>query len=152
MVKFRQLSKEQQEEEHSLEMHLPFVKLVGAENCTVVPVMVGDMASDAMFEQYAQLFNQYFAQDNTVFVVSTDFCHWGKRFSYQPYRKEDGLIHESIAKLDKEGIDKIEAQDFGYYRVTKGFQGLLGHDREHHLREEPGAAALEGTVRLKAGP
>lgn len=128
-----------------MEMQLPFVKMVGAEGCSIVPVLVGDMAKDGALEKYAQVFSQYWAQENTLFVVSTDFCHWGKRFSYQPYRKEDGLIHESIARLDKEGIEKIEAQDFEYESLTKGLRGLPRRDREHHLRPQPSAAAPEGT-------
>ena len=47
----------------------------------------------------------------TVFVISSDFCHWGANFEYQPYDKSKGTISESIEALDKEGAALIEKQD-----------------------------------------
>lgn len=55
----------------------------------------------------ASVLVKYFEDPNTVFVASTDFCHWGKRFSYTPYKKEDGQIYQSIEKLDHRGIELI---------------------------------------------
>lgn len=47
----------------------------------------------------------------TVFVVSSDFCHWGPNFDFQYYDKSKGAIWQSIEALDKEGAQFIENQD-----------------------------------------
>ena len=101
---------EAQEEEHSLEMHLPYAKMVGADDCTIVPIMVGDI-KEPLAEQFAQLLAPYFNMENTVFLVSSDFCHWGKRFQYTPYQSSAGPIYSFIEQLDKQGMTIIENQD-----------------------------------------
>jgi MEMO1 family protein len=110
-AKFAQVSKEVQEDEHSLEMHLPYARLIGAEDCTIVPIMVGEL-NDQTAGEYAKLLHPYFNDKHTVFLVSSDFCHWGKRFDYTWYKKEDGAIHDSISKLDHEGMQHIENQSY----------------------------------------
>jgi MEMO1 family protein len=107
-----------QEEEHSLEMHLPYAKLIGAEDCTIVPIMVGDMKEEAT-EYYAQLLDPYLKAENTIFLVSSDFCHWGKRFQYTPYQAGTGPIYSFIEQLDKKGMNLIENQSF------KSFEAYL---------------------------
>ena len=43
--------------------------------------MVG--ATDyAMQQEYGKLFAPYFDDPDTIFVISSDFCHWGKRFEF----------------------------------------------------------------------
>jgi predicted class III extradiol MEMO1 family dioxygenase len=57
------------------------------------------------------------------FIVSSDFCHWGSRFRYQPHDSTKGsAIHEYIRWLDHRGMTLIESQD-----IT-GFENYL---REH---------------------
>jgi len=109
-AKFSAVNLSVQEDEHSLEMHLPYAKLIGSDNCTIVPIMVGEI-NDKTAQAYAEVLQPYFNQPNTVFLVSSDFCHWGKRFDYTYYKKEDGQIFQSIAKLDQRAMDIIQSQD-----------------------------------------
>lgn len=45
----------------------------------LVPIMVG--AIDRKLEEYfGGLLAKYFDDPNTIFIVSSDFCHWGKRY------------------------------------------------------------------------
>lgn len=72
--------------------------------------MVGQ--TDLQSEQiYGQILAKYFDDANTIFVVSSDFCHWGERFDYQYYNKQDGAIWQSIEALDKKGAALIESQN-----------------------------------------
>lgn len=50
---------------------------------------------------YGNLLAPYLADPQNLFVISSDFCHWGKRFSYTYYDESCGPIHKSIEKLDK---------------------------------------------------
>jgi len=134
--KFDTMSSETDEVEHSLEMHLPYIyKMLSskfntsAEYPTLIPVLVGS-TSEAAEKTYGQIFAPYLADPTSVFVVSSDFCHWGTRFQYTYYlpnnpkpavvRQGGGLnlrrrdvnptdpeIHESIAKLDQQAMDAI---------------------------------------------
>lgn len=47
----------------------------------------------------------------TVFVISSDFCHWGENFEFTPYDKSKGVIWESIKAMDLEGAGYIEKND-----------------------------------------
>ncbi|KAJ7631041.1 MEMO1 family [Roridomyces roridus] len=118
--KFQSLSLKADEDEHSLEMHLPYIRKIfaGRDDVSIVPIMVGaiDKAAEA---QYGQLLAPYLAREDTLCVVSSDFCHWGTRFSYTYYypapdapgvrlsrgQNPELPIHKSISQLDHEGMD-----------------------------------------------
>ncbi|CAN0376210.1 unnamed protein product [Ectocarpus fasciculatus] len=99
------------EDEHSIEMHLPFIKKVmEGRPCTVVAIMVG--ALSAQLEQhYGRILAPYLEDMTNFFIISTDFCHWGSRFRYQPLGAAHGAIHEHISWLDHEGMKLIQSQD-----------------------------------------
>jgi AmmeMemoRadiSam system protein B len=99
------------EDEHSIEMHLPYIaQLVQDRDISVVPIIVGHLNSRQL-EGYAQVFAPYLDNPENLFVVSSDFCHWGSRFRYQPHDKSKGEVHEFISWLDHRGMALIESQD-----------------------------------------
>lgn len=108
--KFSTVNKFEDEEEHSLEMQYPFLRHVISTDVKIVPIMVG-FIKNSMDSDFASYLQEYFDSDENLFVFSTDFCHWGKRFGYTYYNKADGHIYESIKKLDHEGMQRIEKQD-----------------------------------------
>ncbi|CAH8445248.1 unnamed protein product [Schistosoma mattheei] len=55
------------------------------------------------------LLSSYMLDEKNLFVISSDFCHWGKRFRYQYYNKSDGAIWQSIEKLDHLGLNAIRS-------------------------------------------
>jgi len=98
---FEEMTLQTDEEEHSIEMHLPFVaKVMEGQSFTIVPVLVGSLNTEKE-ALYGKLFSKYLADKDNAFVISSDFCHWGARFSYQYYDKGNGDIHQSIQKLDE---------------------------------------------------
>ena len=92
------------EDEHSIEMQLSFIAKVmepiGPNGFKIVPILVGSLSTDKE-EMYGRLLAKYLADPSNVFVISSDFCHWGARFSFQYYEKSWGEIYESIKKLDE---------------------------------------------------
>lgn len=99
------------EAEHSMEMHLPYLaKVFQGHNVKVVPILVGALSSqnEAL---YGQLLSKYVDDPKNFFSVSSDFCHWGSRFSYTYYEKKHGAIHKSIEALDRMGMEIIETGD-----------------------------------------
>lgn len=70
-----------EENEHSLEMHISMIKQTfHGKDFTLVPLMVGFVEKD--LDKYGQALQPYWEDEKTLFVVSTDFCHWGSRFRY----------------------------------------------------------------------
>ncbi|KAI4126433.1 MAG: hypothetical protein LQ347_004973 [Umbilicaria vellea] len=132
--KFDKMSQSTDEDEHSLEMHLPYLhKMLSksfpnpASYPPLIPVLVGN-TSGATERSYGTIFADYLACLDSVFIVSSDFCHWGSRFNYTYYLPSDAPnvgdgrslnsrdkpptsppIHESIARIDQSAMDAISS-------------------------------------------
>ncbi|CAI2177094.1 2147_t:CDS:2 [Funneliformis geosporum] len=129
---FISVSRDVEEEEHSIEMHLPYTYKIlesKVDSIKIVPIMVGSLNSTKE-TFYGELFAPYLADPSNLFIISTDFCHWGPRFSYTYYSASPGNstylsrvsnktlpipIYKSIEKLDREGMDFIENIDHKGY-------------------------------------
>lgn len=71
---YQDLTSEAEEEEHSLEMQLPFIRqaYIG-KDITLLPIMVGQLPPNQE-EAYARSLLPLFEDAQTVFVISSDFC------------------------------------------------------------------------------
>ena len=101
------------EAEHSVEMHLPYIAKVMADfkdSFTIVPILVGSLNPDEE-AMYGSILSPYLSDPQNLFVISSDFCHWGQRFRYTFYDKSWGEIYQSIQTLDRTGMDIIERLD-----------------------------------------
>ncbi|GLV45026.1 uncharacterized protein CBL_14401 [Carabus blaptoides fortunei] len=98
------------ENEHSIEMHLPYVARVMEDyrdQFTIVPILVGSLSPERE-AIYGKLLSCYLADPQNLFVISSDFCHWGQRFRYTYYDRSYGNIYQSIEGLDRAGMSIIE--------------------------------------------
>lgn len=118
------MSKQIDEEEHSIEMHLPYIrKVFENQDIKIVPILVGS-TSDSKENSFGKLLAPYLKRRKTLFVVSSDFCHWGSRFRYTYYQAslEEDIqhlkasnpvnpnsppIHASIRALDGQAIQEL---------------------------------------------
>ncbi|KAJ2805793.1 hypothetical protein H4R21_001122 [Coemansia helicoidea] len=126
---WQSMSAETDEDEHSLELHLPYIYKTferRIDEVKLVPIMVGNLRFKAE-QYYGELLAPYLADEQNLFVVSSDFCHWGSRFSYTIYKGGDGAapetlrgasvrpagipIWESIQRLDYAGMAAIARLD-----------------------------------------
>ena len=107
---FKELDKKQDENEHSIEMQVPLLKYIFKDkNISLIPIMVG-MIETANMDKYGFFLKKWILDRETLFVISSDFCHWGKRFDYYPH--DEGKIYEFIDKLDKEGMNAISSLNY----------------------------------------
>ncbi|KAI4812470.1 hypothetical protein KUCAC02_023856 [Chaenocephalus aceratus] len=77
---FERMSLQTDEDEHSIEMHLPYTAKAmesHKDEFSIVPVLTLP----------------------TFFIISSDFCHWGQRFRYTYYDESQGEIHRSLSIL-----------------------------------------------------
>ncbi|KAG8444371.1 hypothetical protein GDO86_009528 [Hymenochirus boettgeri] len=117
---FERMSLQTDEDEHSIEMHLPYTAKImesHKDDLTIVPVLVGAL-SESKEQEFGKLFSKYLGDPSNLFVISSDFCHWGQRFRYTYYDESQGEIYRSIENLDKMGMNIVEQLDpvpFGNY-------------------------------------
>ncbi|KAF5285718.1 hypothetical protein FQA39_LY16524 [Lamprigera yunnana] len=98
------------ENEHSIEMHLPYIAKVMEtykNQFTILPILVGSLSSEKE-ACYGRILSSYLADPQNLFVISSDFCHWGQRFRYTYYDRSYGNIYQSIEGLDRAGMNIIE--------------------------------------------
>ena len=94
--------------EHSIEMELPFLKYIFKDKeLSIIPIIVGDNDFDTN-KKIAESLYELYEDKNTLFVISSDFCHWGRNFGFMTYDKKFEYIWESIQDLDKQALDIIE--------------------------------------------
>mmetsp|Transcript_13091 Transcript_13091/g.13076 ORF Transcript_13091/g.13076 Transcript_13091/m.13076 type:complete len:81 (+) Transcript_13091:77-319(+) len=63
-------------------------------------------------KKFGEILAEYLKDPETLFIVSTDFCHWGANYNFYPHDKaitED--IQEYVEHLDKQGMDIIETNN-----------------------------------------
>ncbi|KAL9124294.1 MAG: hypothetical protein Q9217_006362 [Psora testacea] len=135
---FEDMSVSTDSAEHSLEMHLPYIfyllskRFNPANFPPLVPILVGS-TNPHTERTYGSLLAPYLADPSNIFIVSSDFCHWGSRFSYTYYlpslaslpkdgrslgKREapsDPPIYESIARIDKMAMSAIESGSYGAF-------------------------------------
>ncbi|KAI1097878.1 UPF0103-domain-containing protein [Jackrogersella minutella] len=131
---FREIPSRGDVDEHSLEMHLPYIyKRITqtfsseADYPTIVPILVGD-SNGQEEKEFGRLLAPYLKDPDNAWVVSSDFCHWGSRFSYTAYAPEGKVdelqslnrrtpkptnppIHESIKQVDHLAMDAVASGD-----------------------------------------
>ncbi|KAL8714519.1 MAG: hypothetical protein Q9220_001467 [cf. Caloplaca sp. 1 TL-2023] len=149
---FTTLSLDDDEAEHSLEMHLPYIRhLLTTQNShtsssandtttlpKLIPLVIGS-TTPSLERKYGRLLAPYLTDPTNVFIISSDFAHWGLRFNYTYYlpssctnpaagtsltRKSslptDPPIHESIARVDKLCIYAVESGSHdGFLKVLR---------------------------------
>ena len=81
--------------------------------------------------KYANALLPYFLDEQTIFIVSSDFCHWGERFDYVHQYPDETVIHKSIERLDREGMAKIESQS------SAAFQSYLDETKNTICGRQP---------------
>ena len=91
--------------EHSLEVELPLAQEI-LKDFKLIPFICGyvDTVSAA---KIASVLKKLWSAD-TLWIVSSDFTHFGSYFSYLPFR---GNIKQNLKKLDFGAIEKIKAFD-----------------------------------------
>merc|ERR1712048_116960 len=111
------MSKDQDEDEHSLELHTPFIANFVKENPSIkiVPIVVGQGGLQSQ-QEFAEILLPYFKDESNLFVLSSDFCHWGKRFRYTNFYKEAtggsvSKIYKGIEAMDRHAMEIIEKLD-----------------------------------------
>ncbi len=107
-------------DEHSLEVHLPFVQRLYPD-ALVIPLLVGD----AEFRRPQEILQELWGDPSTVVVVSSDLSHYR---DYETARRMDGETAKAI--------EALEAGRIGWEQACGAtpVNALLGAAARHGLR------------------
>ncbi|CAM1504352.1 Fc.00g019430.m01.CDS01 [Cosmosporella sp. VM-42] len=121
-----------EESEHSLEMHMPYLYLRCQETFgspenfpKIVPLLIGDCHGSEE-KAVGKVLLPYIKDPENAFIVSSDFCHWGNHFSYTVYSQNNDPtqlkklssrgptpkgppIHETIRMIDELAMDAVKS-------------------------------------------
>lgn len=135
------------EREHSGEMQYPYLAKILLDyagrngqhhNIEVLPIMIGSIhKTDEEF--YGKVLASFLARTSVFTVVSSDFCHWGKRFGYYPPHDKDYRsaasgrnllvpgeeIYAYISSLDRIGMVRYSVQTFGMPIVSFAIDKII---------------------------
>lgn len=149
--------------EHSIELHLLFLRYLWQHDFSIVPVLVGNF-DELMYMQdgirgeqvnrFSNLLEEVFGNDEeTLFLVSGDLAHIGKKFGDQRPARE---MFEEVKQFDKSfmhhaqqadpaGILEHIKQELDTYRICgfpplytflRSFPGLRGQQLTYDLWDE----------------
>jgi len=93
-------------QEHALEVQLPFIQTV-LPDVSLIPAVCGEMRTPDIREA-AGVLERILRRPDTLWVVSSDFTHYGYSFGYVPFT---GNVPERIRELDQGAIECILAGD-----------------------------------------
>lgn len=113
--------------EHAVEIQLPFLQRV-LPNVHVIPALVGNLSAGDLTTAAAAL--RQLIDGSTLFIVSSDFTHYGWRFSYLPFPADGAeAVGAGLRNLDMGAIARVCAGDaaaFAQYVAETGAT-ICGH-------------------------
>ncbi len=114
-----QLSDMAHQDEHSLEVHLPFLQTV-LDEFSLVPIAVGDMTSSAVEE----VLDLFWDDPATFFVISSDLSH------FHDYKTAQEIDQQTTTAIEQLQFGTITGEmACGTYPVN----GLLKFAKKHNL-------------------
>ncbi|KAG7662177.1 uncharacterized protein J8A68_004305 [[Candida] subhashii] len=98
---FKYMSEDIDEDEHSFEMHAPFIYYKGQEAVhgmpKIIPILISAM-DERLHDDIVESLLPYMEHEENHFIISSDFCHWGSRFQYTRYLNS---IDTTVDTLDR---------------------------------------------------
>ncbi|KAG6845806.1 hypothetical protein H0H87_003860 [Tephrocybe sp. NHM501043] len=167
---FESMSIKADEAEHSIEMHLPYVRRIFTgylQDIKIIPIVVGAISKEVE-ASFGALLAPYLDREDTFCVVSSDFCHWGTRFSYtyyypQPSPSETPAIklsrstaptsahpiHQSIRQLDHEAMDLLTLPPHSAGAAHEAFAAYLAKTKNTICGRHPIGVLLGAMTALE---
>lgn len=146
--KFIYFDEEADQDEHSLEVQLPFLQYWLNQDFNIVPLIIGS-DNPIIYEKLANALRPWFNPDN-LFVISTDFSHYP---SYDTACKTDEITADAIIAKDREQLknccDKNE-HSFADHLLT-GLCGAAAVQTLLHLAHDNDEITFEKIVYKNSG-
>lgn len=93
-------------DEHALEVQLPFLQMVQP-RLPVVPLVCGDLDVGEL-RTLGRAVAPLLWNPETLWIISSDFTHFGEAFGYVPFRRD---VSRRVEELDSGAIERIRSLD-----------------------------------------
>ncbi|KAH0787233.1 protein MEMO1 [Histomonas meleagridis] len=114
---FSPMEKKIDEAEHSHEMQYPLIKYVfGDRPIKVVPILVGSL-NESREEKVNSILQPIIKSDRTLFIISSDFIHWGEIFKFTLYANTRISITYQLQLFDMEAMNLISNFDYSMFKT-----------------------------------
>lgn len=123
---FTILTSDEDLKEHSIEMQYPFLyKIFDSNDVKLLPILIGHFTDELKRKKAAEVLisaiNSFDIKNEVLFVISSDFCHYGNQFQFKPvFNNCEISLSENIYIMDKEGLDSLNSEN-----PTKNFSNYL---------------------------
>lgn len=110
---FEPMDAEMDCDEHSLEMQYSMLyetlrlRQIDIKQARIVPIMISHNSTRIDYA-LGKTLSKYASDESSAFIISSDFCHWGRRFNYTGYVGDKSEIEEAL-KDDTE-IESLTAR------------------------------------------
>ncbi|RCK64157.1 hypothetical protein Cantr_10802 [Candida viswanathii] len=113
---FKYMSEEIDEDEHSFEMHAPFIHYKAGSSPQgvpkIIPILISGMDEKLQLDIVDALL-PYMDNEENHFIISSDFCHWGSRFGYTKYLPSSEVTLDTL---------EDEITSLSMFQRTKGLE------------------------------
>lgn len=104
--------------EHSVEMQIPLLQFALGK-FKLVPLVVGGLDRN-MIQQAAKALRPLLDRPDVLFVVSSDFTHYGPRYGYTPFTDQRAQHLKALADQALNAIEHLDLKGFIQHRSTTG--------------------------------
>ncbi|CCH59590.1 hypothetical protein TBLA_0B07740 [Henningerozyma blattae CBS 6284] len=98
---FNYMDKDTDLDEHSLEMQYPMLlqtlnwRKISPDKVKIIPMLVSHNTKDVDMS-LGKILLPYLKDEKNLFIISSDFCHWGRRFQFTGYVSDEKELEEAI--------------------------------------------------------
>lgn len=120
---FKLLKHHSDETEHCVEiLCLNILSLMCERSFKMIPILVGDL-DEEMRNKISKSLLPYFNDPSTLWIISSNFCHWGEKWEFTQFDAKYVNINSFISALDEEGVkmlNKLNYKEFDEYLNMSG--------------------------------
>ena len=113
---FAKMTEAEDNAEHSLEMQYPLIKWVFRERAVkVIPILVGAL-SEEREAKIVPIIRELVTRERTLFVISTDFTHWGEIFKFTTFANMRKPLSAQVQLFDDKAMNIISGFNYDHFR------------------------------------
>ena len=113
---FSYMPEDVDDKEHSLEMQYPLIKYVfGNQDPKIIPILVGSL-NDEREEKIANILKPIITAPGTLFIISSDFTHWGEIFKFTDFANSKKPLSIQPQLFDNKAMQIIDGFNYDHFR------------------------------------